>query len=409
MKAEFYYYKRKYTCCIVKTELSKELRIRNEEGEVIAIEQGKKFGFQGKKRENSKQVDVSQPYFYNLIKSAISALKIVEKNQLLLEKNQLIDIKDEKINILTQQLNIIDKNQILSDEQKQKLAQLQDAMQEQEAVIKVKNEHIAQLENQLIQSTKILCLEEIEKTIIAKLSNEVWRCLHPSSRRELCHTYRNYQLIKSDDFTGQVADYSTAGHPLGIVAEREILAPFFKELYQFFYTNSAQINVSANTFEIGGVTLRSKGKYTLGDLPALISLEWNTYIDSVLEQANIFPESRLFRTVFCSDNVTQTERQLIQQFLQQWQHPLSKWLSQGQLAASMIDQIRKLRNRVTHPDVMYLWQFNILGSLLVGSKNQKGVLQEIYANSNTLQNNSNQLKRGIVAVTPPSYLNVGIR
>lgn len=231
MKAEFYYYKRKYTCCIVKTEFSNELRIRNEEGEVIAIEQGKRFGFQGKKRENSKQVDVSQPYFYNLIKAAISALEIVEKNQLLLEKDQLIDIKDEKINILTQQLNIIDKNQILSDDQKENLAQLQDAMQEQEAVIKVKNQHIAQLENQLIQSTKILCLEEIEKTIIAKLSNEVWRCVHPSSRRELCHSYRNYQLIKSEEFTAEVADYSLAGLGLGVVVEREIITPFFKELY----------------------------------------------------------------------------------------------------------------------------------------------------------------------------------
>lgn len=161
------------------------------------------------------------------------------------------------------------------------------------------------------------------------------------------------------------------------------------------------------TFEIGGVTLRSKGKYTLGDLPALISVEWDTYIDSVLEQANIIPESRLVRTVFCSDNVSQTERQLIQQFLQQWQHPLSKWLFQGQLAASMIDQVRKLRNRVTHAYPMHLWQFNILRSLLVGSKNQQGILQEIYASSNTVQNNSNELKRGIVAITPPSYSSVG--
>ena len=170
-----------------------------------------------------------------------------------------------------------------------------------------------------------------------------------------------------------------------------------------------KVNISANTtFEIGGITLRSKRKYTLEDLPALISVEWNTYIDSILEQVNIVPESNLFRTVFCCDNVSQTERQLIQQFLQQWQNPLSKWLSQGQLAASMIDQIRKLRNRAPHPEPMYLWQFNILRSLIVGNKNQKGVLQEIYGSSNTIQNNSNELKRGIVAITPPSYSSVGI-
>jgi len=74
----------------------------------------------------------------------------------------------------------------------------------------------------------------------------------------------------------------------------------------------------------------------------------------------------------------------------------------------MIDQIRKLRNRAPHPEPMYLWQFNILRSLIVGNKNQKGVLQEIYGSSNTIQNNSNELKRGIVSITPPSYLSVGI-
>lgn len=71
---EFYYNKRKYDCCIYKTDSLQELRIRNEQGEVLAIEQGKKIGLQGKRREKSKLVDVSQPYFYNLIKAALSAL-----------------------------------------------------------------------------------------------------------------------------------------------------------------------------------------------------------------------------------------------------------------------------------------------------------------------------------------------
>ena len=84
----------------------------------------------------------------------------------------------------------------------------------------------------------------------------------------------------------------------------------------------------------------------------------------------------------------------------------------------MIDQIRQLRNRASHAEdiyktiqvqtTLYMWQFKVLRSLLVGSKNQQGVLQEIYGSSNTIQNNSNELKRGIVAITPPSYSSVGI-
>jgi hypothetical protein len=37
MRVEFYYNKRKYTCGIFKNELVKELRIRNEQGEVLAF------------------------------------------------------------------------------------------------------------------------------------------------------------------------------------------------------------------------------------------------------------------------------------------------------------------------------------------------------------------------------------
>lgn len=116
MKAEFHYYKRKYTCCIIKTESAKELRIRNEQGEVIAINQGEKFGLQGKKRETSREIDVSQPYFYNLIKAALSALEIAEKTQLLIEKERVIDGKTKQINILNQKLNIVNQNQFISNE-----------------------------------------------------------------------------------------------------------------------------------------------------------------------------------------------------------------------------------------------------------------------------------------------------
>lgn len=78
------------------------------------------------------------------------------------------------------------------------------------------------------------------------------------------------------------------------------------------------------------------------------------------------------------------------------------------VAASRIDQIRKFRNIADHPGTMYLWQFDMSWSLLIGSKNQQGVLQEIYGSLNTSQNNFNPLKREMVAITsPPSYSNTG--
>lgn len=58
--------------------------------------------------------------------------------------------------------------------------------------------------------------------------------MHPASQRDLCNAYRCYQMIKSDDFANQAINYSTAGHPLGLVAEREIVALFLAN-YIIFY------------------------------------------------------------------------------------------------------------------------------------------------------------------------------
>ena len=80
LKAEFYYNQRRYTCGIFSRESSKELRIRNSEGQVLAVEQDKTIGFLGTKREDAKEVDISKPHLYNLIKQALSALEIVDKN-----------------------------------------------------------------------------------------------------------------------------------------------------------------------------------------------------------------------------------------------------------------------------------------------------------------------------------------
>lgn len=410
---EFYYNRRKYDCCIYKTDSLQELRIRNEQGEVLAIEQGKKIGLQGKTRENSKYVDVSQPYFYNLIKAALSALEIAEKNQLIVEKDKVIENQTEQINILNQQLDIVSQPQI-SSEQTEKFNQLQNTLKDSAATVEVQKTRIFQLEEQLNHLPQILPLEIIEKQVISKLGESVWQCLHPASQRDLCNAYRCYQMIKSDDFANQAINYSTAGHPLGLVAEREIVAPFFSKLYNFLSNKNNQV-IPASSFEVGGVNLKLKGRYTLGHLPPLLSTEYESFIENVLEQKdNSFPRN-CYRTVFCSDKVSQTDRQLVKQFLQQWKHPLSGWLSQGHKAASKIAQIRLLRNRASHAEtvhvetVLYIWQFKLLWLLLVGSKTELGVLQEIYSSTNPARNNSDRLRKGTVSYSPPSYLNNSIR
>jgi single-stranded-DNA-specific exonuclease len=72
-KAEFYYNERRYTCNLV--ESLNELRIRNSEGKVLAIQKGQRTGLLGVRREDAKLVDVTKPPYYQLIKAATRALE----------------------------------------------------------------------------------------------------------------------------------------------------------------------------------------------------------------------------------------------------------------------------------------------------------------------------------------------
>ncbi len=79
-KAEFYHNERRYTCSLVEmrqgASVQSELRIRNSEGKVLAIQKGERIGLLGIKREEAKEVDVTQPHYYQLIKAATRALEV---------------------------------------------------------------------------------------------------------------------------------------------------------------------------------------------------------------------------------------------------------------------------------------------------------------------------------------------
>lgn len=75
-KAEFEHNKRYYTCSL--DQSTNELRIRNPEGKVLAIQKGQRLGLLGMRREDASEVDVTQPHYYQLIKAATRALASVE-------------------------------------------------------------------------------------------------------------------------------------------------------------------------------------------------------------------------------------------------------------------------------------------------------------------------------------------
>jgi len=297
---------------------------------------------------------------------------IFEQDRIIKEKDRQIDNYRQKIILLNRQLNQ------LSMDKPQELLILKSTIQELEDTIKSGENYIANLQEKLQQV--IPDQDEIEAKIRSHLTDSVWFHLQQGSQKDLCFADRNYKIINSEKFTSKISDYSEAGIRLGFVIEREIIRPFFKSLYQYLLTNKkAQNSVANPSFEIGGVVVNSKGKYTMGSLPPLLSVQWTTFKDKSLNQAQS-PKDDLYQNVFFGTQISQTDRHSLAIFLQQWQHPLSYWLRQGEIAAAKIDQINKLRNIAAHGEnSLYEWQFNVLRLLVVGSKKKRGVLQEIYA------------------------------
>jgi len=69
-KEVFTYNGRIYVC----SKTTKELRIRNDRGDVLAVSQGSRTGLVGKSRNEAKEVDVTKPAYFRLIKAALRAI-----------------------------------------------------------------------------------------------------------------------------------------------------------------------------------------------------------------------------------------------------------------------------------------------------------------------------------------------
>jgi single-stranded-DNA-specific exonuclease len=77
LKASFEYQQRHYTCGLYQQGLSPELRIKNSQGKVLAMQPGDTIGLLGNNREDAQEVDVSQPQYDSIIQAALQALSVL--------------------------------------------------------------------------------------------------------------------------------------------------------------------------------------------------------------------------------------------------------------------------------------------------------------------------------------------
>ncbi len=73
-KAIFIHAEKMYQCSFL-GDLN-EIRIKNEQGNILVVQKGQRIGLLGKNRQQAREVNVTEPRFYTLIKVAIKALAI---------------------------------------------------------------------------------------------------------------------------------------------------------------------------------------------------------------------------------------------------------------------------------------------------------------------------------------------
>ncbi len=77
LRTTFNYNQRQYSCGIYQHGSLPELRIKNPEGQILAVQPGQTLGLLGTNREEAKVIDVSQVPYDSIIQAALQALEVI--------------------------------------------------------------------------------------------------------------------------------------------------------------------------------------------------------------------------------------------------------------------------------------------------------------------------------------------
>ncbi|MBD2260052.1 single-stranded-DNA-specific exonuclease RecJ [Pseudanabaena sp. FACHB-2040] len=372
-RAEFFYSRRRYTTQVATTGTARELTIRNPEGQRLVVMLPERQGFLCIPGDPPRPVDLAEPYYFNLLRAGLSALEIRQKTRLLIEKDELLAEKNNHIDTLIQQVALLEQklNQ-LSSEQRQQFKALQQELEQQETAIQSQEAHIAQLQSQMESETPRLNPQDLKRQVRQAVGDKAWYCLTQQSQKDLYAAYKHQAIIQAEQSDPALADYSEAGLRLGFAVEREVIQPFFRDLYQFLLDQGSP--------EMGGLLLGPQKKYTLGMLPPILAQEWSSLKDAALKADRPTAKNRLYGKASAGGQMSSSDRTRLNAFLQQWEHPIADWFGRAPAeAASCIDQISKLRNIAAHAEsVLSGWHYQLLHQKVLGDDQQKGLFQNIY-------------------------------
>jgi single-stranded-DNA-specific exonuclease RecJ len=397
-RVEFYYNDRKYFCGISQTNASKELRIQNPEGKILAIQPHQPQGLLGTSREDAQTVKLL-PQFDQLISAALTALELVEKEKEIAQLNQHLQslnpglaqpsatpTQPEPLAIAAPTvpeppLEVAS----VPPSPQQRVAEEMGRWGEEEVEVAA----AAHLQEEMGRRSdgdvgngaasyppihpsthppihpstpdrQPPKPEALRRDLKTRLGDPLWTTLAAQSQKDLVAAYKAFHLLEGND-------YSEIALKLCSVVEREIVVPFFKQIQEFLSPQGIEA--------IARIALKPRKKYTVGQLPPLLATEWESLQEDSLHQETV-PT-----TLYCpvkTDAVSEGDRQLLQSFLTQWTHPLATWMLQDAIdAASMLDQIQRLKEVASSEGCCHVWHFGLLELLVMGDETQPGVLQAV--------------------------------
>ena len=373
---EFYYSQRHYKGNLIESEDGRQLTIENPEGHLLLVRMSDRQGFLYLPKSEPQPVNISELKYFNLVRAGLGAVELKQKTQLLMKQDELLADKDSQIATMKAQIELLEeKITQLSATQQQQFASLETERQVQEDAIQGQEAQIQQLQIQ-VNRTPLPGGDfggDIKQQVRAAVSDGVWFCLQAASQKDLLAAYQNYQRVYTDGLDTHIEDYSESGNRLSSVVEREVLVPFFEALQIFLSAGGAD--------QIAGIRLSATSSYRLEMLPPLLANQWRTFSAGQLSQRSLSKKGVSMVPVNAPSAVSVGDRDLLQQFFSQWEHPMVACLStKHRQAASSLDQISQLHGIAAQPErCLYRWQYELLHQLIAGKTGKGGLLRQIFA------------------------------
>lgn len=364
---EFYYNTRRYYCGIAANTADRVLKIRNCEGQILTIQPEQRRGWMSDRIGIGETIDVSQPFYFNLVRAASSALEIAEKDQQIASLHQTIDLLAQEAETWKAKFHQVQAQLSQAQQKSQVLQTSSPPPPKEQPTAQASQIALLQIQSPSVQIQDRAAKQDLKQQIIAQVGTTAWSSIRPHSQKDLVAVVKQIAALPEP-----IADYSQFGSQLCSVIDREVVQLFFQQLQQYL---SAQIGVDS----IANIPLKARKKYALNQLIPLLGNEWSAFREEVLQSAHC-PKEYLYDDVIC-DSVNRDDRQTIITFLSQWQHPLAKWLLQPN-SLSQLSQIDQLKTIAVSPDsVLYPWQFELLQGLVIGNQERSGVLSSLFSNS----------------------------